>query len=114
MLKGDLGAGKTTFVQGIGQYFGISEQIQSPTFVLIKPYNIHKNSKNSKAKRLIHIDAYRTSSRDELEDLGINELISDTDNIVLVENPSNYFASFSKKKVVLLKSTHQNKRKISF
>ena len=81
-LTGNLGAGKTTFVQGFAAALGIKEKIQSPTFVLMKIYllNAQKNFKH-----LVHIDAYRIEMPQELEHLGFHELAKDKDAIILIE-----------------------------
>ncbi len=79
-LSGDLGAGKTTLTQAIARELGITENIISPTFVIMKRYELHK-------KNLIHIDAYRLESADELLKLGWAELIADPKNLILIEWP---------------------------
>ena len=53
-LSGDLGAGKTTFVQALGKELGVTETMQSPTYVLMKKYEIKKALP---FKTLVHIDA---------------------------------------------------------
>ena len=85
-LSGELGAGKTTFVQGFAKGLGIKEKIISPTFVLIRQHPIPKTKKNLPAGRqaLFHIDLYRLESVD-VEILGIDEIIRNPNNIVLIE-----------------------------
>jgi len=80
-LVGDLGAGKTTFVQGFAKALGVKEKITSPTFVIQKKFKIQ----NSKFKILIHIDAYRIDDSQEILDLGWEELLDNSKNIVLIE-----------------------------
>lgn len=82
-LYGDLGSGKTTFTQSLAKYFGVEETIVSPTFVILKIYNLE----NQKFDRLVHIDAYRLESSEELLKLGFKEIISDPKNLVLIEWP---------------------------
>lgn len=77
LLTGDLGSGKTTFVQGFAKALGIKQKIISPTFVLIRQHAI-LNSK----RILFHVDLYRINDE---KDLGIDELIQDKKNIVLIE-----------------------------
>ncbi len=79
-LYGDLGAGKTTFTQGLAEYFGI-KRIISPTFVLIRQYPL----KNFKLKTLYHIDLYRLDSLEEVKNLGIEEIMADKNNLVVIE-----------------------------
>ena len=95
-LRGDLGSGKTTFAQGFAKALGIQEKVLSPTFLIIKKYEIRNtksetNSKfeirNSKFSALYHIDCYRLRGRKEIEELGWNDIISNPKHIVLVEWP---------------------------
>jgi len=83
-LSGDLGSGKTAFTKEFGALLGIPKsEITSPTFVIEKIYNI----KHPFFKHLIHIDAYRLESPDELTHLGWDDLLSDNQNIILIEWP---------------------------
>ena len=79
---GELGSGKTTFIQYLGETFGIKEKLLSPTFVIEKIYNI-KN--NRKFNRFIHIDAYRLEEAGELRTLGWEEILRDSKNLIVVE-----------------------------
>ncbi len=72
-LYGDLGAGKTTLVQGIAKGLRIKRRVISPTFVLMRSYG-----------RLHHIDLYRL---DDAKSLGLEELWQDPANILLIEWP---------------------------
>lgn len=75
-LTGELGAGKTCFIQGLVSGLGVTVQATSPTFVLVNEYRgrlpVH------------HVDAYRTSSLTELMELGLLELF-DGDGVTVVE-----------------------------
>lgn len=73
-LSGNLGSGKTTFVQCFAKAFGVKTKIISPTFVLMKRY-----------KNIFHIDAYRIKNPKEILDLGWEDLIKNSENIILVE-----------------------------
>jgi len=79
-LIGDLGGGKTTFLQGFAKGLGIKEKITSPTFVLLKRYQFDNNSKN-----FYHIDCYRMQSPKEMEELGWKEITENPNNIIAVE-----------------------------
>jgi tRNA threonylcarbamoyladenosine biosynthesis protein TsaE len=82
-LEGDLGAGKTTFVQALGKALGIQENMQSPTYVLMKTYAIsYKN-----LVQLLHIDAYRLSGPAEFKTLKPELFLKDAKNLVCVEWP---------------------------
>lgn len=79
-LTGGLGAGKTTFVQGFAQGLGIKEKIISPTFVLIRQHKIPNSQ-----KMLYHVDLYRLDKIEDIKHLGIEEIIWDPNNVVLIE-----------------------------
>lgn len=84
-LTGDLGSGKTTFVQGVARALGVTESVTSPTFVIEKIYPL----KNQPFKKLVHIDAYRLKNAHELEVLGWRELLGDPSNLIFIEWPEN-------------------------
>lgn len=83
-LKGDLGSGKTTFVQGMAAAFAIKGPIQSPTFVIEKRYPLQGETEFS---NFIHIDAYRIEDERELIPLLFSETASDRGNLIVVEWP---------------------------
>ncbi|MDP3954406.1 MAG: tRNA (adenosine(37)-N6)-threonylcarbamoyltransferase complex ATPase subunit type 1 TsaE [bacterium] len=80
-LEGELGAGKTTFVQGFAKALGIKRHLTSPTFVLIKSYSLQATH----YKLLIHIDAYRLKDYKDLIKLGVDKVVNDSGNIILIE-----------------------------
>ena len=82
-LYGDLGGGKTTFVQGLALGLGIEKRIISPTFIIIRTYALKESSVFQKS--FYHIDLYRTESIKDIEGLGINEIITNGNNIVTIE-----------------------------
>ena len=84
-LSGELGAGKTTFVQFLANALGIGERVTSPTFVIQKRFLTDHPSFTS----LVHIDAYRLESGDELEVLGWYDTLSDPRTLVALEWPEN-------------------------
>lgn len=72
-LHGDLGAGKTTFTQGLARGLGIQESITSPTFNI---FTLHRGPGPDGATRtLIHLDAYRLDGGTQLEDLMIDDFL---------------------------------------
>ena len=80
-LHGDLGSGKTTFSQFIGQALGVGREMPSPTFLIERVYELT----NKPWQHLVHIDAYRLEKESELSDLGWTELIKKRGNLILVE-----------------------------
>lgn len=82
-LYGDLGSGKTTFVQGLAKGLGIQKRIISPTFIIMRTYEI--TSYEFQIKNFYHIDLYRTESAKDTEGLGIKELLQDPQNILAIE-----------------------------
>jgi tRNA threonylcarbamoyladenosine biosynthesis protein TsaE len=84
LMEGDLGAGKTTFVQVLAKELGVTEEIISPTFVIQKSYE----TKDHIFKKLIHIDAYRIEDAREMINLGWQDTVSNKENLVVVEWPS--------------------------
>jgi len=80
-LYGELGAGKTSFVQALAGELGVREVITSPTFVIEKLYD----AKHPVFKKLVHIDAYRLKTKDELEKLGWRDLTADRENLIALE-----------------------------
>jgi tRNA threonylcarbamoyladenosine biosynthesis protein TsaE len=70
-LQGDLGAGKTTFVQGIAQGWGSLDSVSSPTFILV---NVYRRDNGS---QLFHMDAYRLDSTPEAEELDLDSMLAE-------------------------------------
>lgn len=85
-LSGDLGAGKTTFVQGFIQGLGIKKKALSPTFIIFHRFAIPKViSHKLKIRSLYHVDAYRVKNSKGLAALGFDEILLNPENIVLIE-----------------------------
>jgi tRNA threonylcarbamoyladenosine biosynthesis protein TsaE len=80
-LHGDLGAGKTTFVQALATQLGVSETVTSPTFVVMKSYETN----NEVFTHLVHIDAYRIEHTDEMRQLGFSGVVSSPGTLVCIE-----------------------------
>jgi tRNA threonylcarbamoyladenosine biosynthesis protein TsaE len=77
-LKGDLGGGKTTFLQGFAEGLGIKEKILSPTFIIYRRYNIGEGD-------FYHFDCYRIKDSEEIKELGFEKIINQEGNIVALE-----------------------------
>ncbi len=112
-LQGDLGSGKTAFVQSAAKIFGVDEYITSPTFVIQKRYKI-KNPK-SDFENLIHIDAYRLDSEEELLNLDWQENLDNPKNIIFIEWPERVKKILSPNTIKLyFKFTDKNTREIRY
>lgn len=84
-LSGDLGAGKTTFTKGLAQALGITKTITSPTFAIMNVYQL-PTPKNG-IKTLVHIDAYRLESPDEILTIGAEDYLGEPDTLCVIEWP---------------------------
>ena len=84
-LYGNLGSGKTTFAQFLAKALGVKEKILSPTFVIMKTFTITKG--NPLYKTMTHVDTYRLNSAKDLIALGLNDLLKDKENILIIEWP---------------------------
>ena len=78
-LRGELGTGKTTFVRGFLEALGATTAVRSPTYTLLEEYELG-------TLRVAHLDLYRLQSREQIEELGIRELLDRT-QVLLVEWP---------------------------
>jgi tRNA threonylcarbamoyladenosine biosynthesis protein TsaE len=107
VLRGDLGAGKTTLVKGIAEGFEAAshDDVTSPTFTLIHEYR-------GSVVTLYHIDLYRIDTQRELETLGLDDLM--TDNSVLLIEWGEKFARFQRERDVeiAIERISENNRKI--
>ena len=79
-LYGELGSGKTTFVQGFAKGLGITGRLVSPTFIIVRRYTIPKDLFS-----FYHIDLYRTFSLGDLEQIGVADILSDIHGIIAFE-----------------------------
>lgn len=81
ILTGGLGAGKTTFVQGVAKAFSVKSRIISPTFILVRK---HRGKFDKRKLNLYHIDLYRLKGT-EIKNLGLEEIFEDPNGIFLIE-----------------------------
>jgi tRNA threonylcarbamoyladenosine biosynthesis protein TsaE len=103
-LKGDLGAGKTTFVQSLAKALGVITTVQSPTYVLMKSYDLSNPSTSLRARqftKLIHIDAYRLNDPKEFAALKPEEFLKNSQNLVCIEWPERVEAVLPKPDLTL-------------
>jgi tRNA threonylcarbamoyladenosine biosynthesis protein TsaE len=108
LLRGDLGAGKTTLVKGIAEAFhaAAAEDVTSPTFTLIHEYR-------GPTANLFHIDLYRVDTPRQLETLGLDDLI--TENSILLIEWGEKFPRFERERDVeiALERISENERRIT-
>lgn len=85
LLNGDLGAGKTSFLQGLGAGLGVKTKINSPTFNILKLYKTKKSEDNTRLLNFCHIDAYRLNSGQDLENIGLSDYLNDKKTVTAIE-----------------------------
>ena len=95
-LVGDLGTGKTTFTKHLAKHLGVKEVVNSPTFLLMKEYQTNHNA----WQELVHIDAYRLDSVDELEALRFSELWFRKRTIICIEWADKIASALPKEKTI--------------
>ena len=81
-LSGELGGGKTTFTKGLAEALKVEESITSPTFVMLKSYPAKLNKSYI---TLVHIDAYRAETIEDIKSVGIEDFLNRNDVIMVVE-----------------------------
>lgn len=108
-LRGGLGAGKTTFLQGFGEGFGI-KKIQSPTFIIMNKFLL----KNTEFKFFYHFDCFRIEDPEEVMKLGFSEIAEDPRNIVAIEWPEKIEKFLPRERIeMIFKIIAEEKRKIT-
>ena len=104
-LYGDLGSGKTTFLQGLAKGLGIKRRVVSPTFVFMKQYK----------PSFYHVDLYRVNNVKEAKGLGLEELFNDSQSIVALEWAERIKEILPKKRIdIYFDYISENQRKINF
>lgn len=110
-LTGDLGAGKTTFTQQLAVHLGVTEPVVSPTFGIMKGYEL---TGNEHFDQLIHIDAYRIEDISEVGPLRFKELFKQPRTLICLEWPEQIAAVLPAEKVVVtIEITQGEERKVS-
>jgi tRNA threonylcarbamoyladenosine biosynthesis protein TsaE len=82
VLSGELGAGKTTFTQGLGEGLGVREGIISPTFVLVRIHPNLPDGPRPGGPDLVHVDAYRLESAAEIDDIDLENTMDSSVTVV--------------------------------
>src|SRR5680860_808147 len=105
-LYGELGGGKTTFIQGFAKGLGIKGRIISPTFIILRSYKIRKQN-------FFHVDLYRTQGVNDIKTVGIEELISNENNTIAIEWAEKLENLLPKKRIdVFFEDKGEEQRKI--
>ncbi len=113
-LYGNLGGGKTTFVQGLALGLGIKRRIISPTFIIIRSYKLRIKNHELRVMNFYHIDLYRVETLDDIRGLGIDEIIGNSNNIIAVEWAEKMRELLPKKRIdVRFEYIDENRRKIA-
>jgi len=102
-LQGDLGSGKTTFVQALAKALGVTETLQSPTYVLMKSYDIPNATLFN---TLVHIDTYRLENPKQFSALlpaqaGMPSFLQDPKALVCIEWPERVEGELPKPDLVI-------------
>ena len=107
LLHGDLGTGKTVFVRGVGDSYGVSG-VRSPSFTLINEYE------SECGIRIVHADLYRLNDGSD-DSLGLHEYIDDENSIVFIEWPER-MKGFDSENVIeiFFKALNESERRIKF
>lgn len=106
-LEGDLGSGKTTFTQELGRCLGVIEPITSPTFTVMKQYEL----KQQHFDLLVHIDAYRFETVEEAKPLRLEEVFNFPRAVVCVEWPERISNLIPSEAVALTISIGENEKR---
>ncbi len=112
ILRGELGAGKTTLVKGVAEALDAADadEVTSPTFTLIHEYD---GTRDNEPVRLYHLDLYRIEGERQLETLGLDDL-SGPDSIVLVEWGDKFSSVVNRSNgEIVMTSTGGDSRKIT-
>jgi tRNA threonylcarbamoyladenosine biosynthesis protein TsaE len=103
-LEGDLGTGKTTFVQGFAKGLGVRETVSSPTFVVAKKFQVSAPD----FQQFFHVDMYRLGQGEDVEKLGLGDVFANPSHLVIVEWPWRV-AEMLPKGAVWIKMAHGKK-----
>lgn len=114
LLYGELGAGKTTFVKGIADFFGVKKNITSPTFALMNVYEVKfpkilkrvQDDARHQTIKLVHMDTYRLKDERELIDIGIEDYLGRPDAICVIEWPEKINILLKNKQTLKVKFEH--------
>jgi len=114
-LYGNLGGGKTTFLQGFAKGLGIKEKILSPTFVVMKKFKLNPSAQRLTHDTYYHIDCYRLEGNEAILSPDFKNIIKDPKNIVAIEWPEKIKKALPKGIIkISFNFIDKNKREVSF
>ena len=106
-LRGEMGAGKTVFTNGLCRALGVTDYVTSPTFTIVNEYDGENFS-------VFHFDMYRIEDEDELLEIGFDEYLS-SGGVCVIEWPQNVEKSLPKKRFEIeISKVSENERTITF
>lgn len=109
-LYGDLGAGKTAFCQGLATGLKVKNQVNSPTFNILKTYK----ASHGNIDTFCHIDAYRLNTGEDLVNLGVIDYLEDENTVTAIEWPEKVQSIIpAGNKKIFIKSISEEKREIT-
>ena len=108
-LKGELGAGKTTFVQGLAEALGVTDPVRSPTFTIMNIYNANHDA----IKKIVHLDCYRLGSCKDLNALELEEWLNQPDTIIITEWPFKEMSEMKNSRMITIDLSSESKREIA-
>ena len=118
-LYGDLGTGKTTFIQGLAAGLGYTSKVFSPTFIFVRPYKISNRrsgigNHKKDIKILYHIDLYRLRKAEDLKNIGLEEFLNEKGAVSAIEWPEKIEKALPANTIkIKLETIGEEKRKIT-
>jgi len=103
---GNLGSGKTTFIQGLAKGLGVKQRIISPSFIIVREYALSSN-------KFYHVDLYRIENSESLKNLGLSEIIGSKDSITAIEWAEKLKPLPKKRIEIHIEYLEEDKRKIT-
>jgi len=117
-LYGNLGAGKTTFIQGLVASLGYRGKVFSPTFIFVRPYKISEpgtasRDQEKKIRIFYHIDLYRIEEPADLKTIGIEEFLNENNSVSAIEWPERIENGLPERTVkIKIESIDENTRRL--
>lgn len=108
-LSGNLGAGKTVFAKALAKKLGVKENVTSPTFVLMKVYELD----NENIDTLVHVDCYRLEQGENMTDIGLGDYLQDKKTVTIIEWADKILSLPKNTTKINIESLGEDKRKIT-